>query len=201
MLPTFDFITALKFASHAMATHDVRDYLNGVLFRFVGDTLLLAGSDGHRIAKVRLNLIGCQLSGDYIVKCGAVKSVLQSVKTKQTDTSRVKLEPAPGGKSDGLLLTAGAFVLALEVQDGRYPDFERALPNRDPEGCATIAINAPYLEAAAKALKPFSGSQYSGLLVDTWTPGETMRLRAEPENSALSFIDGEAVVYIMPMRL
>lgn len=202
MLPTFDFITALKFASHAMATNDVRDYLNGVLFRFVGDTLLLTGSDGHRIAKVRLNLKGCPLSGDYIVRCDSIKEVLQTVKTKQTDKSETRIEPAQGNR-DRLLLFArgGGYVLCLETRDGRYPDFERAIPNRDPEGCATIGINAPYLEAAAKALKPFSDSQYSGLLVDTWTPGETMRLRAKPQNSALSCIDGEATVHIMPMRL
>ena len=99
MLPTFDFITALKVASHAMATNDVRYYLNGVLFRFVGDTLLLTGSDGHRIAKVRLNVKGCQLSGDYIVKCDAVKAALQTVKAKRNDASQTKLEPAPGGQN------------------------------------------------------------------------------------------------------
>lgn len=200
MLPTFDFITALKFASHAMATNDVRYYLNGVLFRFVGDTLLLTGSDGHRIAKVRLNLKGCPLSGDYIVKCDSVKDVLQTIKPKQSDTSQVKLEKAPGGPDD-LMLTAGAFMLVLEVQDGRYPDFERATPNGDPQGCPTIGINADYLADAARALKPLSHGKYKALTIDTWTANQCMRLRCKPDARGLTAIDGEAVVHIMPMRV
>ena len=201
MLPTFDFVTALKFASHAMATNDVRYYLNGVLFRFVGDTLLLTGSDGHRIAKVRLNLKGCPLSGDYIIKCDTVKSVLQTIKPKQSDTSQVKLEPAPGGNPDDLLLTAGAFMLALEVQDGRYPDFQSAVPNSDPQGCPTIGINADYLADAARALKPLSHGKYKALTIDTWTANQCMRLRCKPDARGLTAIDGEAVVHIMPMRV
>lgn len=200
MLPTFDFITALKFASHAMATNDVRYYLNGVLFRFVGDTLLLTGSDGHRIAKVRLNLKGCPLGGDYIVKCDSVKAALQTVKTKQTDTLRVHLNPAPD-KSGNLLLTAGPFMVALEVQDGRYPDFERAIPQSDPEGCPTIGINADYLADAARALKPLSHGKYRALTIDTWAANATMRLRCKPDASHLTAIDGEATVHIMPMRV
>lgn len=200
MLPTFDFITALKFASHAMATNDVRYYLNGVLFRFIGDTLLLTGSDGHRIAKVRLNLKGCQLGGDYIVKCDAVKAALQTVKAKRTDTSQAKLEPAPD-KSGNLLLTAGPFMLALEVQDGRYPEFESAVPQTDPKGCPTIGINAGYLADAARALKPLSHGKYNALAIDTWAANSTMRLRCTPDASGLTAIDGEATVHIMPMRL
>lgn len=201
MLPTFDFITALKFASHAMATNDVRYYLNGVLFRFIGDTLLLTGSDGHRIAKVRLNLKGCKLSGDYIVKCESVKAALQTVKAKQSDTSQAKLEPAPGGKTDDLLLTAGPCMLVLEVQDGRYPDFESAIPQTDPKGCPTIGINAGYLADAARALKPLSHGKYNALAIDTWEANRTMRLRCTPDASGLTAIDGEATVHIMPMRL
>lgn len=202
MLPTFDFITALKFASHAMATNDVRYYLNGVLFRFIGDTLLLTGSDGHRIAKVRLNLKGCQLSGDYIVKCESVKDVLQTVKTKQTDTSPTRIEPADD-KSGRLLLFArdGGYMLALEVQDGRYPDFERAIPHGDPKGCPTIGINADYLGDAARALKPLSHGKYKALTIDTWEANQCMRLRCKPDARGLTAIDGEAVVHIMPMRV
>lgn len=202
MLPTFDFITALKFASHAMATNDARYYLNGVLFRFVGDTLLLTGTDGRRIAKVRLNLKGCQLSGDYIVKCESVKDVLQTVKTKQSDTSPTRVEPAED-KSGRLLLFArdGKYTLVLEVQDGRYPDFERVIPQTDPEGCPTIGVNAGYLADAARALKPLSHGKYNALAIDTWDANTTMRLRCTPDASGLTAIDGEATVHIMPMRL
>lgn len=200
MIPTFDFVTALKFASHAMATNDVRYYLNGVLFRFVGDTLLLTGSDGHRIAKVRLNLKGCQLAGDHIVKCDAVKAALSAVKTKQTDTSVISLEPA-ADKSENLLLISGGSVITLEVQDGRYPDFERAVPQVDPVGCPTIGINADYLADAARALKPLSHGKYRALTIDTWGANRTMRLRCKPDASRLTAIDGEATVHIMPMRV
>lgn len=200
MLPTLDFITALKFASHAMATNDPRYCLNGVLFRFVGDTLLLASCDGHRIAKVRLKLKGCRLSGDYIVKCDGVKSALQILKPKQSDTSSVKLEKAPAGPDD-LMLTAGVFVLVLEVQDGRYPDFESVVPNGDPKGCPTIGINADYLGDAARALKPLSHGEYRALTIDTWGANSCMQLRCKPNAHGLTAIDGEAVVHIMPMRL
>lgn len=91
--------------------------------------------------------------------------------------------------------------MALEVQDGRYPDFERAIPQSDPKGCPTIGINADYLGDAARALKPLSHGKYKALTIDTWEANSCMRLRCKPDARGLTAIDGEAVVHIMPMRV
>jgi hypothetical protein len=200
MTPTFDFITALKFVSHAQGTNDVRYYLNGVLFRFVGNTLALTASDGHRIAQIRLGIEGCPLAGDYIVKADSVKAALATVKTKRNDDTRVRLEPAPDGSGD-LLLTAGPFMLALEVQDGRYPDFERAIPHGDPVGCPVIGVDAEYLAAAATALKPLRAGKYRALTMETWEANTPIRLRCTPDAHGLTRIEGEAVVHVMPARV
>ena len=197
MIPTYDFMTALKFVSHAMGVNDVRYYINGVLFRFTETTLTMVATDGHRVAQVRLTHSGGPLTGDHIVKAESVKAALSTVKPKLSDASQVTLTNAPDG-SDSLLMTAGAFMLVLSVQDGNYPDTNRATPSRDPEGAATIGVSIAYLQQAAAALKPMASRKHGGVILDSWTPGEAMRLRTGP---TLSAQDSEAEVYIMPMRL
>lgn len=198
MIPTFDFITALKFASHAMATYDPRDYLNGVLFRAVGGQLLLVGTDGHRIAQVRLNSdAGCP-PGDWIVKADSVKDVLAALKPKKTANTEVHLEAAHGD----LLLSAGAVRLTLEVCDGRYPDLERALARGKPDGVPCLGLNAKYLAEAARALAPLANGKYRGVTFEAWSkPLAPVRLSAATNHGAFVAITEPATVHLMPMRL
>ena len=51
------FISALKFVSHAMAKNEVRYYLNGELLESVNqDSIRLVATDGYRLAKIDLNV-------------------------------------------------------------------------------------------------------------------------------------------------
>jgi len=199
MIPTYDFITALKFAKHAAGKKSVRYYLNGVLFRFGSDFLELVATDGHRIAKICLKVNDCLLEGDYIVKNESVKAVLGSVKTKQGDPARVLLKKGP---LPGLIsLISETVSLTLETIDSKYPAFERTLPSADPIGAPTIGINSEYLAEAALAFKSLTNAKYQALAIDTWDAGRGMRLRSVPDTPRLSAIRGEVIVYIMPIRL
>jgi len=199
MTPTFDFITALKFVSHAQGTNDVRHYLNGVLFRFVGNTLALTASDGHRIAQIRLGIEGCQLAGDYIVAADSVKAILATVKPKSNDATTASFETPR--EPSAILMKAGPFMLTLKTIDGRFPLFEYAIPNRDPVGCPVIGVDAEYLAAAAKALKPLRAGKYRALTMETWEANTAIRLRCTPDAPELTRIEGEAVVHVMPARM
>lgn len=200
MIPTYDFITALKFASHAMGKNDVRYYLNGVLFRFVGNDLVLTGSDGHRVAEVHLQLLSpTNLYGDYIVKGDSVKELLRTVKTRQTDDSTVELSDSRGE----FRFVSENDALTLELHDARYPDLRRVYPTGDPDGAPMVGLNADYLAQAASALKTLSNRKYNGIKMELFgdNGNRPARLTAATGHGQFRTITEPAVVHIMPMRL
>lgn len=201
MLPTYDFLSALKFASHAMGKNDARPYLNGVSFRFRGDRLTLTGSDGHRVASIRLIVEGCELEGDYIAKAASVKALLKAVKTKRTDQRKAHL--APQGNGIAFVTDAGDQAVLDGMTDGWYPDFSQFEKRDNPDGAPAVKLNCEYLADAARACNALgSDTAYVPLLLQTWTrPAlSTVRIICTP-SPFFTALEGDAQVHIMPMKL
>lgn len=198
MIPTYDFITALKFAGHAAATNDVRYYLNGVLFRFSDGLLTLIGTDGHRVAQIKLTVDVGDVRGDWIVKNDSVAALTAAIKVKKSDTSQLLITPA-GEKDKDLTVAWGGIVLTLEAQEGKFPDINRALPQKEPVGAPEVHLNLVYFEAAAKALKPLVGGKYKGVKIETRDGRTPVRISGNPDASVPS-VQEAPTVHIMPMR-
>lgn len=199
MIPRYDFITAVKFASHAAGKQDVRYYLNGVLFRFINDTLILVGCDGHRIAEVRIDLpVDLDLHGDYIIDNDSIKTLLAAMKTKRSDESVIEI-----AETDDLQLTVhgNGQTVVLKAIDGKFPDYARNLPGKDTEGAPELGINAVYLAEAAAALKPLANRGYRGIKLSSWDAMTPLRLECPTDHGEFRQITKLATVHIMPMRL
>jgi DNA polymerase III sliding clamp (beta) subunit (PCNA family) len=204
MIPRFDFITALKFVSHASGVLNVRHYLNGVLFRFGSCFLELVATDGHRIAQVSLdsNAGGGSPFGDYIVKRGSVDGLLKACKVKKSDADTDQI----GFTDHGGALSAfwGGSFYEFERIESRFPDFERIVPRGKPkdgqDGFHTIGINAAYLAQAAKALGLLTNQKHKVIEMNFYQARSAIVMRAVVDKR-FSSVRAGALVAIMPMRL
>lgn len=107
----------------AMAQQDVRYYLNGMLWEVTPDRLRAVATDGHRLALCDLNDISVPV-GDKMSAIVPRKGVLEVARL--LDDSEETVEVALG--STHVQLRSAQFTFTSKLIDGKFPDYERVLP-------------------------------------------------------------------------
>jgi DNA polymerase-3 subunit beta len=106
----------------AMASQDVRYYLNGLLFDLRGSQLRCVATDGHRMAMSEANL-DKPVTGDRQVIVPR-KGVLELMGLFDPSEEPVTLEFS----SNHIRVRRGDVVFTSKLIDGRFPDYEAVIP-------------------------------------------------------------------------
>lgn len=112
----------LGLVQYAMAQQDIRYYLNGVLLVIDGQQIRLIATDGHRLAFVSSNLEKSYPKTEVIL---SRKTVNELSKLLADSEDEITLELA----EKQVRLTFADVVLTSKVIDGKFPDYERVIPN------------------------------------------------------------------------
>jgi DNA polymerase-3 subunit beta len=126
----------------AMAVHDIRYYLNGILFVAEGKTLTLVATDGHR-----LGLAQAQLESD-IPKQEVIlprKTVLELQRLLRDEDTPIELRFA--GNQAKFAFSGMEFVTKLV--EGKFPDYNRVIPKNHKN--AIVLGRAPLLASLQRA--------------------------------------------------
>ena len=127
----------------AMAVHDIRYYLNGILFIAEGKTLTLVATDGHRLA-----LAQSQLEQDVPSKQEVIlprKTVLELQRLlKDADTA---IEMRFANNQAKFAFSGMEFVTKLV--EGKFPDYNRVIPKNHKN--AVVLGRAPLLASLQRA--------------------------------------------------
>jgi len=112
----------LGLVQYAMAQQDIRYYLNGVLLLIEGDQIRLIATDGHRLAYVSAKLENSYNKYEVILSRKTVNELSKLL----TDTEEVvNLELA----EKQVRFTFQNIILTSKIIDGKFPDYERVIPN------------------------------------------------------------------------
>ena len=195
------FIKALKFASHAMAVKDIRYYLNGVCLELMGDSLILIGTDGHRMAWATLEddnsggIIEGQPHGPQFIIDGAyVKMLTTMFKESAYDQGHLDFE----FNADSVTIRGRQGEMRCKVIEGKFPDWRRVCKrDANPSGAEQIGVNASYLAEASKACGALCDSKYKGMKLAFH--GASEAIVASPTELPMGIT--EAACVVMPMRL
>ncbi|WFE69635.1 DNA polymerase III subunit beta [Thiomicrospira sp. R3] len=112
----------IQHCGFAMASQDVRFYLNGMLFDVSPYGLRLVATDGHRLSTCVLNN-----AMERVVPTQAIvprKAVVELTKLLSAPDESVSLSMA----KNYLTLQFSDTVFTCKLIDGRYPDYNRVLP-------------------------------------------------------------------------
>ncbi|MBL0718589.1 DNA polymerase III subunit beta [Piscinibacter sp. Jin2] len=105
----------------AMAVHDIRYYLNGILFVAEGQSLTLVATDGHRLALARATLeTDCPKQEVILPR----KTVLELQRLLKDDDSPIEMRFA--GNQARFDFSGLEFVTKLV--EGKFPDYQRVIP-------------------------------------------------------------------------
>lgn len=133
-LPADDFSRGLDLALPSVAKEESRPVLGGLLLKFEGTTLTLAGADSHRLGVARLTLadtiadpLSLIVPRANVVALGGLLNTGGDL-TIQTNEVRTRVQ-----------FTVGETSLGSSLLDGQFPDFMRVVP---VDHKATITVSA-----------------------------------------------------------
>lgn len=107
---------------YAMAQQDIRYYLNGVLMLIDGDQIRLIATDGHRLAFVSSKLDSSYDKYEVILSRKTVNELSKLL----TDTDElINIELA----EKQVRFSFSNIVVTSKIIDGKFPDYERVIPN------------------------------------------------------------------------
>ena len=135
--------TLINQVHFAMAVHDIRYYLNGILFIAEGRTLTLVATDGHR-----LGLAQAQLDTDMPSKQEVIlprKTVLELQRLLKDEETVIEMRFA--NNQAKFVFSGMQFVTKLV--EGKFPDYNRVIPKNHKN--AIVLGRAPLLASLQRA--------------------------------------------------
>ncbi len=108
---------------YAMAVQDIRYYLNGMLLSVQADRLVVAATDGHRLALDATTLDQSHEQGlDVILPR---KTAQELIKLLDDSDTAVEVQLS----RNQVMFAQSEFELRSKVVDGKFPDYQRVIPS------------------------------------------------------------------------
>ena len=129
----------------AMAVHDIRYYLNGILFIAEGKQLTLVATDGHRLALAQATLDNEVPKQEVILPRKTVLELQRLLKDEDTP-----IEMRFAGNQARFSFSGMEFVTKLV--EGKFPDYNRVIPKNHKN--SVVMGRAPLLGQPAARRHP-----------------------------------------------
>ena len=130
----------------AMAVHDIRYYLNGILFVAEGNSLTLVATDGHRLALAQATL-DVEIPKQEVILPRKTVLELQRLLKDEKDGDEGLIEMRFAGNQAKFSFSGMEFVTKLV--EGKFPDYNRVIPKNHKN--AVILGRAPFLASLQRA--------------------------------------------------
>jgi DNA polymerase-3 subunit beta len=132
----------------AMAVHDIRFYLNGILFVAEGNSLTLVATDGHRLALAQATLDVSMPKQEVILPRKTVLELQRLLKDKDGNSDTpAAIEMRFSGNQARFAFSGMEFVTKLV--EGKFPDYNRVIPKN--HRYQLVLGRAPLLAALQRA--------------------------------------------------
>ena len=130
----------------AMAVHDIRYYLNGILFVAEGKNLTLVATDGHRLALAQATL-EVEIPKQEVILPRKTVLELQRLLKDDKDAENTPIEMRFAGNQAKFSFSGMEFVTKLV--EGKFPDYNRVIP-KNHKNIITLG-RAPLLASLQRA--------------------------------------------------
>ena len=175
----------------AMAVHDIRYYLNGILFVAEGKSLTLVATDGHRLALAQATL-DVEIPKQEVILPRKTVLELQRLLKDEKESEDGAIEMRFAGNQAKFVFSGMEFVTKLV--EGKFPDYNRVIP-KNHKNAVTLG-RAPLLASLQRAAI-LTSEKFKGVRVNI-EPG-TLRIassNAEQEEAKEELeidYDGDAI--------
>jgi DNA polymerase-3 subunit beta len=154
----------------AMAVHDIRYYLNGILFVAEGHTLTLVATDGHRLALAQATL-GAEMPRQEVIL--PRKTVLELQRLLRDDRSEAKAATAEGAPAETQIemrfaanqakFAFSGMEFVTKLVEGKFPDYNRVIPKNHKH---SITVGRAPLLASLQRAAILTSEKFKGVRVN-----------------------------------
>ena len=141
----------------AMAVHDIRYYLNGILFIAEGKMLTLVATDGHRLALAQSTLEGAVPNKQEVIL--PRKTVLELQRLLADEETPIEMRFA--GNQARFNFSGMEFVTKLV--EGKFPDYNRVIPKNQK---FTLLVGRAPLLACLQRAAILTSEKFKGVRVN-----------------------------------
>jgi DNA polymerase-3 subunit beta len=127
----------------AMAVHDIRYYLNGILFIAEGKQLTLVATDGHRLALAQAELAAEVPSKQEVIL--PRKTVLELQRLLKDEDTAIEMRFA----NNQAKFQFSGMEFVTKLVEGKFPDYNRVIPRNHRN--AVVLGRAPLLASLQRA--------------------------------------------------
>jgi DNA polymerase III subunit beta len=141
----------------AMAVHDIRYYLNGILFIAEGRTLTLVATDGHRLA-----LAQATLEADVPIKQEVIlprKTVLELQRLLKDEDTAIEMRFA----ANQARFSFSGMEFVTKLVEGKFPDYNRVIPKNHRN---TLVLGRAPLLACLQRAAILTSEKFKGVRVN-----------------------------------
>ena len=154
----------LNQVSFAMAVHDIRYYLNGILFVAEGKQLSLVATDGHRLAFANATL-DVEVPRQEVIL--PRKTVLEMQRLLSDAEGAIEMQFA----SNQAKFSFGGMEFVTKLVEGKFPDYNRVIP-KNHKNAVTLG-RAPLL-ASLQRTAILTSEKFKGVRLNL--EGGTLRV-------------------------
>lgn len=158
-------------SAFAMAQHDVRYYLNGLLLELREQDLRAVATDGHRLALVGMRLESGAGEPERIIV--PRKGVMELSRLLGGDGGEVRL----GIGQQGIRAETSGATLTSKLVDGRFPEYERVVPQDNDK---RAVVDRDTMAAALGRAAILSNDKFKGVRL-ALGPGQMSVQASNPE--------------------
>jgi DNA polymerase III subunit beta len=160
--------TLINQVHFAMAVHDIRYYLNGILFVAEGKSLTLVATDGHRLALAQATL-EVEIPKQEVILPRKTVLELQRLLKDDKDADGAPIEMRFAGNQAKFSFSGMEFVTKLV--EGKFPDYNRVIPKNHKN---TVTLGRAPLLASLQRAAILTSEKFKGVRVNI-EPG-TLRI-------------------------
>jgi DNA polymerase-3 subunit beta len=143
----------LQLVQFAMASQDIRYYLNGMLLVLDGKHLRVVATDGHRLSYAETELETAAEAREVIIPR---KTVLELSKLLGEVDDAVELRIG----TNQVTITLPGTELVTKVVDGKFPDYQRVIPVNQPRH---LKVNRQSVIQALQRAAILSNEKFRGV--------------------------------------
>src|SRR5688500_17125800 len=152
----------------AMAVHDIRYYLNGILFVAEGKSLTLVATDGHRLALAQATLDTEIPKQEVILPRKTVLELQRLLRDdKDGDDGRIEMRFA----ANQAKFSFSGMEFVTKLVEGKFPDYNRVIPKNHKN---TVTLGRAPLLASLQRAAILTSEKFKGVRVNL-EPG-TLRI-------------------------